>query len=115
MPRFVVHRGGAALWPENSLLAFRNAIALGSDLLEFDVHLAAGGGVAVIHDATLERTTDGRGPVSSMTPAELRRVRLRGPGGAVTVEHVPMLDDGLGAAAPPTVGPLVELKGPGAG
>ena len=115
MTRIAAHRGGAALWPENSLLAFRNAIALGSDLLELDVHLTAGGGVAVIHDARLERTTDGRGPVSSLTPAELRRVRLRGPGGAVTVEHVPMLDDVLGTAATSTVGLLVELKGPGMG
>src|SRR5207244_5808354 len=84
--RIAAHRGGAALWPENSLLAFRNAIALGSDLLEFDVHLAAGGAVAVIHDATLERTTDGRGPVASMTAADLRRRGLTAPGGAATGE-----------------------------
>src|SRR5947207_14293530 len=80
------HRGGAALWPENSLLAFRNAIALGSDLIEFEVHLTAGGGVAVIHDATLGRTTDGRGAVESMTADDLRRVHLKGPGGAATAE-----------------------------
>ena len=39
MTRIAAHRGGAALWPENSLLAFQSAIALGSDLLEFDVHM----------------------------------------------------------------------------
>jgi len=79
--RIAAHRGGAALWPENSLLAFANAIALGSDLLEFDVHLTADGAVAVIHDATVERTTDGRGAVASMTTADLRRLRLKGPDG----------------------------------
>jgi len=113
--RIAAHRGGAALWPENSLLAFRNAIALGSDLIEFDVHLTAGGDVAVIHDATLERTTDGRGPVASMTVADLRRVRLKGPGGAASAEHVPTLAEVLEAAAASTVGLLVELKGPGRG
>jgi glycerophosphoryl diester phosphodiesterase len=113
--RIAAHRGGAALWPENSLLAFRNAIALGSDLLELDVHLTADGAVAVIHDATLERTTDGRGAVASMAAADLRRVRLKGPGGAATAEPVPMLDEVLETAATSTVSLLVELKGPGTG
>jgi glycerophosphoryl diester phosphodiesterase len=47
------HRGGAALWPENSPMAFRSAVALGVDVLEFDVHLTADGEPVVIHDATL--------------------------------------------------------------
>src|SRR5207249_8615826 len=104
--RIAAHRGGAALWPENSLLAFENAIALGSDLLEFDVHLAADGSVAVIHDATLERTTDGTGAVASLTAADLRRLRLRGPDAALTAEHVPTLDEVLAAAAASPVRPL---------
>jgi len=53
------HRGGAGLWPENSLLAFRSAIALGVDFLEFDLHLTADGEVIVLHDPTLDRTTTG--------------------------------------------------------
>ena len=61
-PLFAAHRGGAALWPENSLLAFGNALALGVDYLELDVHLSRDGEVMVIHDATLERTTTGTGP-----------------------------------------------------
>ena len=61
MTRIAAHRGGAALWPENSLLAFRNAIALGADFIEFDVHLSKDGEVIVIHDPTLERTTNGYG------------------------------------------------------
>src|SRR5207245_10531509 len=74
--RIAAHRGGAALWPENSLLAFPGAIALGSDLLEFDVHLTRDRTVAVIHDATLGRTTNGTGPVSALAAADARR---RGP------------------------------------
>ena len=75
------HRGGAILWPENSLPAFRQALALPAEQLEIDVHLTADGEVAVIHDATLDRTTDGTGPVRARTMAELRRVRLKGTGG----------------------------------
>lgn len=114
-PRCAAHRGGAALWPENSLLAFRNAIALGCDLLELDVHRTADGELAVIHDPTLGRTSDGDGAVGSVTAAELRRVRLRGPDGALTEERVPLLDDVLALAAPSPVELLVEVKGPGAG
>jgi glycerophosphoryl diester phosphodiesterase len=110
--RIAAHRGGAALWPENSLLAFQSAIALGSDLLELDVHLTRDRTVAVIHDATLERTTNGAGPVASLTAADLRHLRLRGPGADLTSEPVPMFDDVLAAAAaaPRPVGLLVEVK-----
>lgn len=83
------HRGGAFLWPENSPLAFRNALALPAEQLELDVHLSADGVPAVMHDATLDRTTDGSGAVRAKTMAELRRVRLRGTGG----EGVPSLED----------------------
>ena len=112
MTRIAAHRGGAALWPENSLLAFRSAIALGCDLLELDVHLTRDGNVAVIHDATLERTTNGTGPVASLTAADLGRLRLRGPDKQLTAEPVPMLGDviALAAAAPTAVGLLVEVK-----
>ncbi len=81
------HRGGAFLWPENSLLAFRNALALPAEQLELDVHLSADGEAVVMHDHTLDRTTDAGGPVRARSVAELRRVRLRGTGG----EGVPSL------------------------
>jgi len=114
--QIAAHRGGAALWPENSLLAFQSAIALGSDLLELDVHLTRDRTVAVIHDATFERTTDGAGPVAAATAADLRRLRLRGPGAAASAEHVPTLDEVLAATSAATpVGLLVEVKGPATG
>ena len=87
------HRGGAALWPENSLLAFRNAIALGADFIEFDVHLSKDGELVVIHDPTLERTTTGGGPVKDRTVAELKALRLKDRTGAVTGETVPTLEE----------------------
>lgn len=104
------HRGGAQLWPENSLLAFRNAIALGADFLEFDVHLSRDGQVVVIHDPTLERTTTGTGAVSDRTLAELRTLRLKGRDGKTTEEPVSTLDDVAQLAAPTPVRLLLEIK-----
>jgi glycerophosphoryl diester phosphodiesterase len=112
--RYVAHRGGAAQWPENSLTAFRNAIALGAQILELDVHLTADAEVAVIHDATLDRTTSATGPVAASTAADLARARLRGPDGALTDDHVPTLDEVLALAVPAGVALLVEIKTPGA-
>lgn len=109
-PLFAAHRGGAALWPENSLLAFRNALALGADFLELDVHLSRDGEVMVIHDATLDRTTDGSGPVREHTAAELRALHLKDGGGAPTAEPVPTLDEVVALAAAGQRQMLLEIK-----
>lgn len=68
------HRGGAALAPENTIAAFDNGLALGADGLELDVRLSRDGVVVVHHDPTLERTTDGRGPVDALPAGELARL-----------------------------------------
>ena len=104
------HRGGAALWPENSLLAFRNAVALGADYLELDVHLTGDGEVVVIHDPTLDRTSTGRGPVKDRTLAELRALRLKDKTGAVTAEAIPTLDEVAALAAAGRRRLLLEIK-----
>lgn len=74
----ISHRGGSFLWPENTLLAFRNTLALPVEQAECDIHLTADGVPVVIHDATADRTTDGRGPVGAMTAAEVAALRIRG-------------------------------------
>jgi glycerophosphoryl diester phosphodiesterase len=66
------HRGAAAYAPENTLESFRLALAMGADALEFDVRRSADGEAVVVHDATLDRTTNLAGPVASRTVAELR-------------------------------------------
>ncbi len=66
------HRGFSGKAPENTLAAFRLAIDAGCDMIELDVHLTRDKEVVVIHDDTLERTTDGRGTVAGKTFAELR-------------------------------------------
>jgi glycerophosphoryl diester phosphodiesterase len=100
------HRGGAGLWPENSLLAFRSALALGVDFLELDVHLTRDDRLVVIHDPTLERTTTGIGAVRGATLEELRAHRLRD-GGA---ERIPTLEEVLDLVHPTETGLLLEIK-----
>ena len=107
---FAAHRGGALLWPENSLLAFRNAAAMGADYLELDVHLTRDGEVVVIHDPTLDRTTTGAGPVRDRTLAELAPLRLKDRGGAVTEERIPTLDQVVALAVAGKRQMLLEIK-----
>lgn len=92
------------------MLAFRSAIALGVDFLEFDLHLTADGQVVVIHDPTLDRTTTARGAVRDLTLAELASARIRARDGSVTDERVPTLAQLLEVAAPAPVGILPEIK-----
>jgi glycerophosphoryl diester phosphodiesterase len=68
----IAHRGGLGLWPEETLYAFKAALRLGVDVIEFDLHRSRDGVPVVIHDATLDRTTDGTGAVSEFTAAELK-------------------------------------------
>lgn len=71
-PLVIAHRGGKGLWPENTLFAFERASALGVDILEMDLHLSQDARLVVIHDDTLERTTNGSGAVAHYSLAELQ-------------------------------------------
>jgi glycerophosphoryl diester phosphodiesterase len=72
-PLLIAHRGGAGLAPENTLAAFHNgATKWAADMIELDVHASADGECVVIHDATIDRTTNGSGAVASMTVAQLQ-------------------------------------------
>jgi glycerophosphoryl diester phosphodiesterase len=73
-PAVFAHRGGAALAPENTIVAFERGLALGADGIELDVRLSRDGSVVVHHDATVDRTTDGSGAVSGLTADELTRL-----------------------------------------
>ncbi|WP_062111887.1 glycerophosphodiester phosphodiesterase family protein [Aureimonas sp. AU40] len=95
----IAHRGSWARAPENSIQAIRDAIALGVGMVEIDVRQAADGAMVVIHDDTLDRTTEGTGPVRAETGEAIRRMRLRERGGdegaALTEERVPSLFEAL--------------------
>ena len=71
-PRVIAHRGLSGLYPENTMLAFRQALTAGAEMVEFDVFLSRDGVPMVLHDSKLDRTTDGRGAAAARTAAELR-------------------------------------------
>ena len=108
--RVAAHRGGAGLWPENSLLAFRQALALGVDALEFDLHMTADGEVVVLHDPTLERTTTGAGRVRDLKLADLAGAQLKARAGTVTDELIPTFAQVLDLASKGSAELLPEIK-----
>lgn len=73
-PLVIAHRGASGSAPENTLAAFKKAMDIGVDYVELDIHLSKDGEVVVIHDATLDRTTTGTGPVQDRTWAELQQL-----------------------------------------
>ncbi len=70
--RNIAHRGASGDYPENTLAAFRAAIAVGADCCELDVQRSGDGALVVIHDERVERTTNGRGAIADLTLAQLK-------------------------------------------
>jgi glycerophosphoryl diester phosphodiesterase len=92
----IAHRGASGDFPENTLAAFAAAIEAGADMCELDVQLSADGAVVVIHDDTVNRTTDGHGAVAAMRLAALRRLDAgRKFGVAFPGERIPTLEEVL--------------------
>jgi glycerophosphoryl diester phosphodiesterase len=113
----VAHRGASAYLPENTMPSFERAVEMGADALELDVHLTADGQLAIIHDDTVDRTTDGSGPVVSKTMDELRELdagyHFTDASGATPHRgeglRIPTLGEVL-AWLPDGVGLVVEIK-----
>jgi glycerophosphoryl diester phosphodiesterase len=93
-PRIIAHRGGGALAPENTLAGLRKARSLGFGAVEFDVMLSADSVPVLMHDETVDRTTDGRGSVAALPYADLARFDA-GAGFAPEYrgEHIPRFDE----------------------
>jgi glycerophosphoryl diester phosphodiesterase len=108
-PFLMAHRGNRALHPENTLASFRCAVRDGADILETDVHLSADGEFICIHDATVDRTTNGSGAVAEMTVKEIKALRALDPAGNPTEERIPTLAE-VAAALPEKVALALELK-----
>jgi len=93
-PLVIAHRGESATAPEQTLVAFELAAELGADMIEADVRRTPDGRLVLLHDALLDRTTDGRGPLSALSFDELRQLdagswfspRFAG-------ERIPLLDE----------------------
>ena len=113
IPLVIAHRGDSAHRPENTLAAFASALEIGAAIAEFDVHLTRDGEVVVIHDATLDRTTNGHGAVRNMTLAEIRRFSAGYParfGSTYAGERVPTLAEVLGLLRERAQA-MIEIKG----
>ena len=117
MTQVVAHRGAAAAAPENTMEAYQLAVEMGADAVELDVHLTADGKVAVMHDDTVDRTTNLTGAIASMTMKQLRTAdagyRFAAPDGSFpfrgTGLKVPTLPQVL-KWLPDGVGLVVEIK-----
>lgn len=107
----VGHRGLSPGYPENTLAAFRNSIALGVDVIELDLRGTADGEVVVLHDATLDRTTNGSGPVTALTLAEVKALDAGSyldP--SFSAERVPTYEEVLELARGTGVKLLLDIK-----
>ncbi|MEW6688363.1 MAG: glycerophosphodiester phosphodiesterase family protein, partial [Pseudomonadota bacterium] len=106
-PRIVAHRGGGRLAPENTLGAIRYGASLGFEGVEFDVMLAGDGTPVLIHDETVDRTTDGRGAVAKMTYSELLKLNIEKKEKIPTFEQAARLCRELGVWANVEVKPAL--------
>jgi len=105
------HRGNSGEAPENTLAAFRQALAVGADGVEFDVHLSRDGTPVVIHDETVNRTSDGNGWVRDMTLAELQRLDVgKWFGAEFAGERIPTLEAAVGLFRGGALRVNIELK-----
>jgi len=85
----IAHRGASGYEPENTLISFAKALEMGVDGIELDVHLSSDGHLMVIHDETIDRTTNGKGAVNQLTLAELKSFRIN------EKQEIPALDEVL--------------------
>lgn len=107
----VGHRGAAAYAPENTLASFEMAAAQGAHAFECDVRLTLDGEVVVVHDALVDRVSDGTGLVAEMTLAQLRELDFAAHLPEFGCQRVPTLADALRAAKRLGLDIVVELKG----
>lgn len=92
----VAHRGAHAKVPENTLAAFRNAIELRCDFVEMDVRITKDGALVILHDSTLDRTTNGSGNVADQTLSSVRALAVKNPSDVdLSTEKVPTFDEAL--------------------
>ena len=107
------HRGAMATHPENTLASFREAIRLGAHMIEFDLRLTSDKAMVLMHDASVDRTTNGTGNVADLTLAELKALDAGGwMAPAFAGEQVPTFEEAL-AVMPRNIWLNVELKGGG--
>lgn len=71
-PLVIAHQGGDGVWPGETMFAYQNSVDLGVDVLEMDIHITSDGVLVLMHDETVDRTTDGTGEIEAMTLDEIK-------------------------------------------
>jgi glycerophosphoryl diester phosphodiesterase len=113
LPMRIAHRGGSLEAPENTMAAFRHAIEIGMRYVELDVQMSSDGELVVLHDETVDRTTDGHGAVGDLTLTQIRALDAGAHFGPQFVgERIPTLREVLELCADAGVGVVVEIKSP---
>ena len=117
------HRGASGVAPENTLAAFRRAAEIGAGFIETDLHLSRDARLVALHDDTLDRTTNARGPVGARTLDELRKLDAGawfqgkppdGVAGEFAGERIPTIEEVLAFGRERDLGLYLEIKAPGA-
>lgn len=106
----IAHRGFSKLYPENTLLAFQKAVELNADFIELDVRETIDGEVIVMHDATVDRTTDGKGSVKELTHKQIKKLDAGRWKGEFKDIRVPSLDEVFQVVAGRKIRLLIEIK-----
>ena len=106
----IAHRGFKGAYPENTMLAYEKAIETGADGIEFDVHLTKDSELVIIHDETLERTTDGKGLIKDKTLQELKKLNASKGYLSCEVQTIPTLREYFDFAKNKDIITNIELK-----
>src|SRR5271169_4705269 len=119
----IAHRGASGVAPENTLAAFRRAAEIGAGFIETDLRFSRDARLVAVHDDTLDRTTNGKGPVAAKALEELRKLdagawfRAQQPDGAAAKfagERIPTVEEVLAFGRERDLGLYLEIKAPGA-
>lgn len=96
-PVIIAHRGASAYAPENTLLAFEKAIEMGAVIIETDVHQTKDSVLVLMHDLTLDRTTNGKGLIKNITAQEFKTLKINRSenGTAINLETLPTLEEAI--------------------
>ncbi len=109
--KVIAHRGYSGKYPENTMLSFQKAVEAGCDGIELDIHVSKDGVTVIIHDETLDRTTDGEGPVRDYTYEELKQFNAaKGFGHITDFEPIPTFEEYCRWAAAYPVTTNIEIK-----
>lgn len=111
MTKIIGHRGYAALYPENTMLSFKKAYEHGADGIELDIHMSVDKEIIVIHDPTLNRTTNQKGRVNQLTLDEIKNARNKNGLFKITDEQVPTLKEVMDWIITTDMTLNIEIKG----